>query len=102
MVFAKYSLERTSSVVDISSSGSLFDQRSQLSPRLRSSGAHEAYNEQPSKISDFTLDPEGLGAAATIRHLVIVRMNPHARRDLAILRVNNGHRLRPFRPPSWN
>ena len=25
---------------------------------------------------------------------VIVRMNPHARRDLAILRVNNGHRLR--------
>ena len=24
---------------------------------------------------------------------VIVRMNPHARRDLAILRVNNGHRL---------
>jgi hypothetical protein len=57
-------------VVDISSSGSLFDQRSQLSPRLRSSGgAHEAYNEQPSKISDFTLDLEGLGAAATIRHL---------------------------------
>jgi hypothetical protein len=33
---------------------------------------------------------------------VIVRMNPHARRDLAISRVNNGHRLRPFRPPSWN
>src|SRR5512132_1222283 len=27
---------------------------------------------------------------------VIVRMNPHARWDLAILRVNNGHRLRPF------
>jgi len=60
MVFAKYSLARTSSVVDISSSGSLFDQRSQLSPRLPSSGAHEAYSEQSLKISDFTSIQRGL------------------------------------------
>jgi hypothetical protein len=35
-------------------------QRSQLSPRLRSSGAHEAYSEQSSKISDFTSIQRGL------------------------------------------